>query len=74
MQPMGRKSSGNESSEHIIVDVSDNGGGVRAVHAKREDPLEGVKVPGEFDERVFDAAFKSVRFMVWTETWQRYML
>lgn len=63
----------NESSEHIVQvreddDVrGDNGGGAGA------DVLEGVKVPAEFDERVFDAAFRSVRFMVWSETWQRYM-
>lgn len=72
MQPMGRKSRGNESSEHI-VDVSENEVGAGGVNARTADPLEGVKVPGGFDERVFDAAFKSVRFMVWTETWQRYM-
>ena len=36
------------------------------------DPWEGIKVPAEFDERGFDDAFKSVRYMVWTETWQRY--
>ena len=63
----------NESSEHIVPvrenDArGDNGGGGAGV-----DVLEGVKVPAEFDERVFDAAFKSVKFMVWSETWQRYM-
>ena len=36
------------------------------------DLLEEIKVPGDFDERVFDEAFKSVRYTVWTETWQRY--
>lgn len=72
MRPLGRSSSGNESSEHI-VDVRGNDVGAGGVNARNDDPLEGVKVPGEFDERVFDAAFKSVRFMVWTETWQRYM-
>ena len=72
-----RKSSGNESSERIIPIVLDHetdiGAGAGDDGDGRRDPLEGVKVPGEFDERVFDAAFKSVRFMVWTETWQRYM-
>lgn len=64
----------NESSEHIVQvreddDVrGDNGGGGAGA-----DVLEGVKVPAEFDDRVFDAAFRSVRFMVWSETWQRYM-
>ena len=38
-----------------------------------DDPWEKVKVPVDFDEKVFDAAFKSVRYMVWTETWQRYI-
>lgn len=36
------------------------------------DQWEKVKVPVDFDENVFDEAFKSVRYMVWTETWQRY--
>ena len=78
-----RKSTRNESSEHI-VNVAENelidgagAGGDGDVDGGdgyvRRDPLDGVKVPAEFDERVFDAAFKSVRFMVWTETWQRYM-
>lgn len=71
LQAMSRKSSGNESSEHI-VHVRENEIGAGGVN-ERSDPLEGVQVPGEFDERVFDAAFKSVRYMVWTETWQRYM-
>ncbi|CAD6587062.1 MAG: hypothetical protein ASARMPRED_002979 [Alectoria sarmentosa] len=70
MQPMGRKSSGNDSCEHIVVHVRENE--VVGVN-EGSDPLEGIKVPAEFDERVFDAAFGSVRFMVWTETWQRYM-
>ena len=71
-----RKSTGNESSEHIVNvalnEIASAGAGIHSDEGRR-DPLEGVKVPGEFDERVFDAAFKSVRFMVWTETWQRYM-
>lgn len=66
----------NESSEHIVQVREDedirgdhNGGGGAGPDAL----LQGVKVPAEFDDRVFDAAFKSVRFMVWSETWQRYM-
>ena len=75
MRAMSRKSSGNESSEHIVrVGESEPGMAAGGLSGARSDPLEGVKVPGEFDERVFDAAFRSVRFMVWTETWQRYML
>ncbi|KAF6238995.1 hypothetical protein HO173_002867 [Letharia columbiana] len=72
MRPMG-KGSRNESREHI-VHVRENEVGANPRGGDGDgDPLEGVAVPGEFDERVFDAAFKSVRFMVWTETWQRYM-
>lgn len=37
------------------------------------DPLAGFHVPVEFDAHAFDAAFKSIKYMVWTETWQRYM-
>lgn len=68
-----RESPGNESQEHIVqvTTVVNNNGSTGGVGGA--DPLEGVKVPAEFDERVFDAAFKSVRYMVWTETWQRYM-
>ena len=49
-----------ESSERIVNPTGDNAA-----------PM--LEVPADFDERVFDAAFKSVRYMVWTETWQRYM-
>ncbi|KAL8687475.1 MAG: hypothetical protein Q9224_005142 [Gallowayella concinna] len=66
---------GHDSSEHII------GTGDHEVDAPRggsmdmvPDPLEGVKVPAEFDENVFDAAYKSIRYMVWSETWQRFMV
>ena len=37
------------------------------------DPLAGVSAPVNFNECVFEAAFKSIKYMVWTETWQRYM-
>ena len=68
---MSRKSSsGNESSEHI-VQVRENEIGRSGSGAG--DPLSDVKVPADFDDRVFDAAYKSVRYMVWSETWQRYM-
>ena len=63
----------NSSSEHIIStheqDVEEGG----SLDNRIPDPLEGFKVPNEFDENVFDAAFKSIRYMVWSETWQRYM-
>ena len=69
--PRYHKNSGNESSEHIMVSEANND---RLPEGLRgSDPLEGVKVPGDFDERVFEAAFKSVKYMVWTETWQRYV-
>lgn len=56
------------------ADDDEDGTGVRGRNGQNSpDPLEGVNVPGEFDERVFDRAFQSVRYMVWTETWQRYM-
>lgn len=38
------------------------------------DPLEGFPVPEEFNVNVFDAAYQSIRYMVWSETWQRYMV
>lgn len=65
-----------ESSECIVspgppivsVDTPGEQGGESAT-----DPLQGLHVPSDFDEKVFEAAFKSVRYMVWTETWQRYM-
>jgi len=68
--PSSAKVKGTESSEHIVSvrvgETEEVAGGVGF------DPLRGAKVPGDFDERVFNAAFKSVRYMVWTETWQRY--
>jgi len=67
------KSSGNDSTEHI---VSLRAGQIESITAgpQAADPLEGVKVPGDFDERVFEDAYRSVRYMVWTETWQRYRI
>lgn len=52
----------NGSAEHIIP-LED---------ANPNDPLADFKVPAEFDEHVFDKAEKSIKYMVWTETWQRY--
>jgi hypothetical protein len=70
--PSSAKVKGNESSEHIVsVRPGEADGAAEGVAI---DPLQGVRVPGDFDERVFDAAFKSVRYMVWTETWQRYQV
>ena len=68
-----RVSSANDSREHIvqITTVVNEDGSTAGIGGT--DPLDGVKVPADFDERVFEAAVKSVRYMVWTETWQRYM-
>lgn len=61
--PARRRSFDHESSEHIIsLDESGN----------PNDPLADFKVPPEFDRNCFDAAEKSIKYMVWTETWQRY--
>ena len=75
-----RAMSNNQSSEHIIHvshynDDGNEGGrnGAGGGGGRDVDVLEGVKVPADFDERVFDEAYRSVRFMVWSETWQRYM-
>ena len=61
----GAISHGNDSNEHIIP--------LDEVFADVKDPLAGFSVPMAFDQRVFDDAFKSIKYMVWTETWQRYM-
>lgn len=62
--PSRSHSSSNDSSEHIIsLDEPTD----------LDDPLAGFQVPIKFDENVFDDAFKSIRFMVWSETYQRYM-
>ena len=63
-----RNNSDNESREGIFTAGAGDIVDVRAGY----DLLEEIKVPGDFDERVFDEAFKSVRYTVWTETWQRY--
>lgn len=45
--------------------------GVGAVGAY--DILDGIPISPNFNENVFDAAFSSIRYMVWSETWQRFM-
>ena len=61
------------STEHMVDSqaLADREGG-KVGADRRSNPFEGVKVPADFDEKVFDAAFTSVRYMVWSETWQRY--
>ena len=68
--PTTRPSSSHHSSEHIIPAVSASAG-----HGQHDpnDPLAGFQVPADFNESVFDDAYKSIRHMVWTETWQRFM-
>lgn len=65
---------GNGSSERIVGVSEEDTDAPHNVNNQVHDPLEGVRVPAEFDEKVFDAAFKSIRYMVWSETWQRYMV
>ena len=65
-----RNLKGNESSEHIVT--GGFGDMDEAFGQATVDRLHGVRVPMDFDENVFEAAFQSVRYMVWTETWQRY--
>ena len=60
--PPARGSIDNESREHII-----------SLDEKSQDSLAGFPIPPEFDDHVFDAAFKSIKYMVWSETWQRYL-
>ena len=72
---MSRQGLDTESREHIIqvTDLVSDDRSVNPSDVGAPDPLEGIKVPADFDEMVFDAAFKSVKYMVWTGTWQRYM-
>lgn len=60
--PPARRSIDNDSREHII-----------SLEDDPQDSLAGFQIPVEFGEHVFDAAFKSIKYMVWSETWQRYM-
>ena len=60
--PPARRSIGNDSREYII-----------SLDDDPQDSLAGFQIPAEFGEHVFNAAFKSIKYMVWSETWQRYM-
>ena len=55
----------NSSSDRILT-----------IHDDQEladtDVLGDMLLPDEFDNNVFDAALNSVKYMVWTETWQHY--
>ena len=67
--PITRPSSSHHSSEHMIPVVSASSAHEHDPH----DPLADFQVPVDFNENVFDDAYKSIRHMVWTETWQRFM-
>ncbi|KAL6721850.1 hypothetical protein ACLMJK_000955 [Lecanora helva] len=54
-----------DSSEHIVT--------VTQTPYEVDDAIADMLTPDEFDNNVFDAAFKSIRYMVWSETWQNYM-
>lgn len=62
--PSRSHSSINDSCEHIIsLDEPTD----------LNDPLASYQIPLKFNQYVFDAAFKSIRFMVWSGTYQRFM-
>lgn len=69
MQSMPPRSSSlsNDSSEHIICLDEPIG------PTDPTDPLAGFQISQEFNAHVFDEAFSSIKYMVWTWTWQRYM-
>ncbi|KAL8896392.1 MAG: hypothetical protein Q9192_003118 [Flavoplaca navasiana] len=67
---------GNDSHENITT-TADQYEEVSESHFSNNgsiehDPLGNIEVPADFDGHVFDAAYQSVRYMVWSETWQRY--
>ena len=62
--PALRLDSDNESRENIIQ---------HGEPQEVSDALNGYPIPVEFDAHAFDAAFKSIKYMVWSETWQRYL-
>ena len=60
--PPARRSIDNDSRAHII-----------SLDDDPQDFFGSLQVPAEFDRHIFNAAFKSIKYMVWSETWQRYM-
>lgn len=48
-------------------------GSISEVRPDVDDPLTNFDVPKDFNPKVFDDAYHSVKYMVWCETWQRYM-
>ncbi len=53
-----------ESEAHIIPNLETDG------DADPSDPLNSFLIPEEFDIHCFEAAYKSIQFMVWSQTWQ----
>ena len=43
-----------------------------APDSSRQDVLLDVEAPAGFDNHIFDAAFNSIKYMVWTGLWQQY--
>lgn len=82
MQPMGKGPSSpgltkqslqrSESSECIVTPSLPTADSPGEDVISKDDPFLAVQVPADFDEKVFDAAYKSIRYMVWTGTWQNY--
>ena len=67
--PITRPSSSHHSDEHIMPVSASSPGHEHDPH----DLLADFQIPAAFNENVFDDAYKSIRHMVWTETWQRFM-
>lgn len=55
----------NESSEHLALTEESQ---------DLNDPLANIVLPKDFNQHVFNEAYKSIKFMVWSEIWQRYMI
>ncbi|KAL8857572.1 MAG: hypothetical protein Q9178_005900 [Gyalolechia marmorata] len=65
---------GNSSSDHI-VSISErefDSLDPDSTTGIQNDPFDNLRVPADFDATVFDAAYESVRYMVYTGIWQRY--
>ncbi|KAL8962460.1 MAG: hypothetical protein Q9183_005155 [Haloplaca sp. 2 TL-2023] len=66
---------GDSGSRERIVSFSEEyvDGPRNAGIANDKDPLEGYEVPDDFGIDAFKDAYISIRYMVWTSTWQHYM-
>ena len=66
---------GDSGSRERIVSFSKEyvDGPRNAGMTKGKDPLEGYDVPDDFGVDAFADAYISIRYMVWTSTWQHYM-